>query len=131
MSEFLIERTMEPPGPLPATVTCHDACRLLHGQVSSPSRGTAGPNSRTRLVPLEGHICGSAGVYNVMQQDMGERLLERKIALEATGAHIVATGNSGCALQIAAGIRRRGLNVRVVHPIELLYAAYKGEHADN
>lgn len=135
VSEFLAERTLEPPGPLPATVTYHDACHLLHGQgVFSEPRQLLAQIPGLRLVPLEeSHICcGSAGVYNIMQQDMGERLLERKIAhIEATGAHIVATGNSGCALQIAVGIRRRGLNVRVVHPIELLYAAYKGEHADN
>jgi glycolate oxidase iron-sulfur subunit len=32
----------------------------------------------------------------------------------------IATGNPGCLMQIAAGVRARGLRARLVHPIELL-----------
>lgn len=129
VSEFLAACTLEPPGRIDATVTYHDACHLLHGQgVGVEPRRLLEQIPGLRLVPLaESHICcGSAGVYNILQQEMGERLLERKIGhIQDTGATVVATGNSGCALQIAIGIRRRGLDIKVVHPIELLYSAYK------
>jgi len=40
---------------------------------------------------------------------------------------IVATGNPGCILQIAYGLRRAGLKgIEVLHPIELLDRAYSG-----
>jgi glycolate oxidase iron-sulfur subunit len=37
-----------------------------------------------------------------------------------TGAHVIATANPGCMMQLEAGARQRGLDVRVVHVIELL-----------
>jgi glycolate oxidase iron-sulfur subunit len=65
--------------------------------------------------------CGSAGSYNLTQPAMARRLRERKVEhILATGADVVAVANPGCALQIAAGLRARGSNVRVVHPVELL-----------
>jgi Fe-S oxidoreductase len=34
---------------------------------------------------------------------------------------VVATGNPGCALQLAASLRRLGRgDIRIVHPVELL-----------
>jgi glycolate oxidase iron-sulfur subunit len=65
--------------------------------------------------------CGSAGVYNVLQPDMAERLLEMKIArIAETGARIVAAGNPGCLMQIVKGARARLPDLEVVHPVELL-----------
>jgi glycolate oxidase iron-sulfur subunit len=37
---------------------------------------------------------------------------------------VVATGNPGCLLQLRSGLRAAGLDVKVVHPVELLAAAY-------
>jgi glycolate oxidase iron-sulfur subunit len=52
-------------------------------------------------------------------------VLSPKIAAIAhTGAELVATGNPGCHMQIGAGMARAGLSGRVVHPVELLDAAY-------
>ena len=34
-------------------------------------------------------------------------------------------GNPGCAMQIAAGCRRHGLEVRVAHVVDLLDEAYR------
>jgi len=52
---------------------------------------------------------------------MASQLLERKMNnIAATGAQIIATGNPGCMMQIALGARQRGLDIDVVHPVELL-----------
>jgi glycolate oxidase iron-sulfur subunit len=130
ISEFLdgigIDRNMRP---LPIRVTYDDPCHLLHAQGIKTA-----PRNLLRSIPgLElieakdsDRCCGSAGVYNVMQPEMADRILEDKIAnLEQTGAQAVASGNPGCLLQIQNGIRRHSLRMEVVHPIELLDRAYR------
>jgi len=68
-------------------------------------------------LPADAHICcGSAGTYNILQPEIAGRLGDRKAAtLDALEADVIATGNIGCAVQIAS---RTGLPV--VHTIELL-----------
>ncbi|MBI3988189.1 MAG: (Fe-S)-binding protein, partial [candidate division NC10 bacterium] len=43
-----------------------------------------------------------------------------------TGAEVLVSGNPGCLLQIEMGLKKRGLNLRTVHPVELLDWSYKG-----
>src|SRR2546422_6836940 len=70
--------------------------------------------------------CGSAGIYNITNQEMATTLLQRKMDnIAATGASVIATGNPGCMLQIALGARQRGLEIDVVHPIQLIDEAYR------
>ncbi len=45
----------------------------------------------------------------------------------ATQASVIATANPGCMMQIEAGLRRHGLQGRVVHVVELLDEAYQAE----
>jgi len=111
-------------GPLDVTVTYHDACHLAHGQrIRAEPRALLRRIPGLRLVELADSdlCCGSAGVYNVQEPEVAERLLDMKIARVAeTGARLVAAGNPGCLLQIARGCRARGLDVEVLHPVELL-----------
>jgi glycolate oxidase iron-sulfur subunit len=44
--------------------------------------------------------------------------------LASTRADYIASGCPGCQMQLNAGIRQRGLDVKVVHPVELLDMAY-------
>ena len=113
---------------VPLKVAYHDACHLAHGQgVRAEPRRLLAQIPGLELVELrESEVCcGSAGLYNILQPEMAERLLERKMqAIADTGAQVVATGNPGCLMQIAKGLRDRGSAVEVVHPIELLARAY-------
>jgi glycolate oxidase iron-sulfur subunit len=115
---------------LDATVTYHDACHLAHGQrIRTQPRDLLRRIPGLTLVELpESDVCcGSAGVYNLFQPEMAERLLERKVArVLETRASIVAAGNPGCLLQIARGLRERGAGVEVLHPVELLARAVAG-----
>jgi glycolate oxidase iron-sulfur subunit len=82
------------------------------------------------LVPLADSelCCGSAGVYNILEPEMAERLLAEKVdRIVETGARTVVTGNPGCLLQIASGCRRRGIDVEVIHPVTLLARAVRWE----
>ncbi|HYE91551.1 MAG TPA: (Fe-S)-binding protein, partial [Terriglobales bacterium] len=116
-----------PLGRLDVTVTYHDACHLAHGQrIRTQPRALLRRIAGLRLVELaeSDMCCGSAGVYNLLEPEMADRLLERKVDhVLATRAAIVVTGNPGCLLQIAKGVRARGASLEVLHPVELLARA--------
>jgi len=130
VTELLADADL-PLRPLDATVTYHDPCHLAHGQrVRTAPRALLGRIPQLRLVPLPDSelCCGSAGVYNVLEPEMADRLLALKMArIVETGARIVATGNPGCVLQIARGAREGGLDIEVVHPVTLLARAMRWE----
>ena len=57
---------------------------------------------------------------------MARRLLDRKVDnIQATAADLVVTGNPGCLMQIQAGLRQRGLPIKVIHTVDLLAEAYE------
>jgi glycolate oxidase iron-sulfur subunit len=113
------------------TVTYHEACHLCHGQnISSQPRNIlrAVPHLKLVELPESTWCCGSAGIYNIIQPDMAGELLDRKTKhIHSTGAAIVATGNPGCLLQIVNGLQKKGMNIRVAHPISLLAEAYRSD----
>jgi glycolate oxidase iron-sulfur subunit len=130
ISEFLAEVAWQHDlGDVTQTVAYHDACHLLHGQkIKLQPRQILKAIPGITLVDLKESdwCCGSAGVYNITNQEMGQTLLERKINnVAASGASVIATGNPGCMMQIALGARQRGLAVEVMHPVELLDKAYQ------
>jgi glycolate oxidase iron-sulfur subunit len=126
VSELLVEADL-PLAPLPLTVTYHDACHLVHGQkVRSAPRELLRRIPGLALVELPDSdlCCGSAGVYNIVEPEMADRLLDMKIErIRETGAGVVAAGNPGCLMQIAKGLRARGLAVEPVHTVTLLARA--------
>jgi glycolate oxidase iron-sulfur subunit len=65
----------------------------------------------------EAHLCcGSAGIYNIVQPELAERLRARKVEnIERTRPNVIAAGNIGCMTQIAAGTV-----IPVVHTVELI-----------
>lgn len=126
VSEVLVETEL-PLARLEVAVAYHDACHLAHGQrVRAEPRALLARIPGLRLTELrDGDVCcGSAGVYNLLEPAMAERLLEAKVErIRQTGAGVVAAGNPGCLLQIAKGCRERGVDVEVVHPVQLLARA--------
>ena len=53
------------------------------------------------------------------------KILDEKMGYVASvSPEVLATANVGCMLQFAAGMKRRGLNTRVAHVVELLDEAY-------
>jgi len=110
-------------------VTYHESCHLCHGQkVTSQPRELLRSIPGLKLVelPESSWCCGSAGIYNIIQPEMANQLLERKIGhIRSTGATTVATGNPGCLLQLINGAAQAGLKLRVAHPITLLAEAYR------
>ncbi len=116
-------------GDVPRTVSYHDACHLVHGQkIRQQPRQLLSSIPGIKMVNLKESdwCCGSAGIYNITNQEMANTLLQRKMDnIAATGASVIATGNPGCMMQIALGARERGLDINVVHPIQLLDESYR------
>jgi len=117
--------------PLNLIVTYHDACHLAHGQgIRREPRELLKAIPGLRFVELrESDFCGgSAGIYNLLHPDLAQQFLDRKIErIAETRADVVVSGNPGCSLQIEKGLRERKLSTRVMHPVELLDAAYREE----
>jgi glycolate oxidase iron-sulfur subunit len=132
-SELLAEAGPKPGGELKLTVTYDAPCHLMHAQrvVAAPLAVLGAVPGLTR-VPLEGseHCCGSAGIYNLIEPDVSDRVLAPKLAnIAATSAPLVVTGNPGCLMQIGAGLKQAKMRARVVHPVDVLDASYEAEAA--
>ena len=112
-------------------VTYHEACHLVHGQkISAQPREIIQsiPGLILHERPESSWCCGSAGVYNIVQPETADILLQRKLDhVESTKATVLATGNPGCLLQILNGAKERGLRIEIKHPITLLAEAYRAE----
>ena len=117
------------PSPLGQSVTYDTSCHLMYGQHSGEAsermlRSVTGKD----FVALNGteRCCGAAGVYNLMQPEMSQRVLREKLDhIKETGAGILATGNPGCQMHIGAGACLSGMPLRVCHPIEIVDQAYE------
>ena len=131
--EWLMEIGVKAPlgGAPERVVTYHESCHLSHGQkvIQQPRQLLQLiPNLKLVELPEATWCCGSAGIYNIIQPEMADALIERKLKhIASTGATVVASGNPGCLLQLLNGARKRGMNLRVVHPVSLLAEAYRAQ----
>ena len=103
------------------------------------------PRELLRLIPgLElaelkapDRCCGSAGVYNIVENETSEKVLQAKMAdiIGALGLEngktpdedlprVIVSSNTGCHMQLIHGARTAGLDVPVQHVMDLLDAAY-------
>jgi glycolate oxidase iron-sulfur subunit len=130
VNEFLASIELDPHmGELPITVTYQDSCHLAHGQrVRAQPRKLlrSVPGLQFREMPMSDLCCGSAGIYNVVQNEMAMQILKSKMDyVNTTGAEVIVTANPGCMLQLKAGATLHGKGQRVAHVVEILDEAYK------
>ena len=108
----------------PQKVVYQDACHLLHAQrISRQPRELLRQIDGLELVEIgeAALCCGSAGVYNVTNPRESRQLQQRKLdnALRAA-PDVIVTANPGCLLQLQAGAKERGSDVKVRHIAEML-----------
>lgn len=115
-------------GPVRDRVAYDAPCHLIHAQrIAGPPLDVLRAIPELELVPLnESELCcGSAGIYNLVEPEVSDVVLDRKLAnIAASAPALIATGNPGCMMQIGAGLLRAGSRTRVVHPVELLDRSY-------
>jgi glycolate oxidase iron-sulfur subunit len=105
-------------------VVYQDACHLAHGQkIRREPRALLAAVPGVTVVPIADaeRCCGSAGVYNITHPEVAGELQRQKVAaILAARPDIVVSGNPGCMLQVAAGLRSAGSDVPVVHLMRFL-----------
>jgi glycolate oxidase iron-sulfur subunit len=128
VTEFLAQLGLrEPSRRLEKKATYQDPCHLAHGQ-----RVRNAPRDLLRAVGLQleemphpDQCCGSAGSYNVTQNELSMKILDEKMKdIACTSAEVVITANVGCMLQLRAGMKRAGRTLPVKHVIEVLDECY-------
>ncbi len=128
INEYLDEvGLLEPKRKLSARVTYQDPCHLAHAQGirSAPRQLLRHVGAELVESPRPDSCCGSAGVYNVVQNEISMKVLDEKMGFVASvEPEIIATANVGCMLQFRAGVARKQMNARVAHVVELLDEAY-------
>jgi glycolate oxidase iron-sulfur subunit len=115
--------------PRKVRIAYQDPCHLAHAQ-----RVRTAPRELLRAVGMElvelphaDQCCGSAGTYNVAQNELSMQILDRKmddVATVAADIQEIATANTGCMLQMRAGIKGRGWPLPVRHVVEILNDCY-------
>lgn len=131
VTEYLGEYELAPPTKaINRTVTYQEPCHLVHAQrISKQPRDLmkAIPGLTLSEMKESSLCCGSAGIYNIIREDMANQLGDRKAlhAMETTASEVV-TANPGCHMQVRASLRRNGSQARVRHIVELLDESYGG-----
>jgi L-lactate dehydrogenase complex protein LldE len=91
--------------------TDEQACGLLAGVEGAEIKPLADAES----------CCGFGGLFSAQSPPIANAMAERKArAIDASGAALVVTGETGCALHMAGALERRGSACRAVHLAELL-----------
>jgi glycolate oxidase iron-sulfur subunit len=129
IAEFLVERGIVSGAAVPLRVTYDAPCHLHHAQRihTAPLRLLDSvPGLEHVPLPQADECCGGAGLYGVHHPELGGRILADKVAaIRSTRADVVLTPNPGCMMQIGAGLLLEGLDVRVLHPIEIVDESYR------
>ncbi|MCG7991899.1 MAG: (Fe-S)-binding protein [Candidatus Thiodiazotropha lotti] len=123
ISDFLLQlpdREMPELAPMPIRAVLHRPCS---SRDSSDWR-ILNKIPQLELIELAENelCCGAAGSYILTQPELSNQLGEMKLThLKASGAKILITTSTGCAMQFRQQIRQAGLSIEVRHPIELIY----------
>ena len=104
-------------------IAYHDSCQTLRqlGLKSEPRRLLELAGYEVVDLPDIANCCGFGGSFSLEWPRVADRLAQWKLdAIAKTGCAVVASDNPGCLMHIAAAARKRGLELRVAHVLELV-----------
>ena len=99
-------------------IAYHSACSMQHGQKIHKEPINLIKRTGNKVIEIpDGHICcGSAGTYNLLQNDIAKNLLKNKVFnIEKVKPEFISTGNIGCISQI-----RNGTKIPILHTVEVI-----------
>ncbi len=99
-------------------IAYHSACSMQHGQKIHDVPKNLIKKTGNHVIDIpDGHICcGSAGTYNLLQNDIAKKLLKNKIQnIEKMEPEFISTGNIGCITQISNGTK-----IPILHTVEVI-----------
>lgn len=74
-----------------------------------------------RELDMAEKCCGSGGSFAFFHYDIADRIRQEKIDdIRATGPQVVVSGCPACRMQLADGLAKENLPMRMAHPLELL-----------
>ena len=106
-------------------IAYHSACSMQHGQKVHQQPIDLLKKTGNQIVEIpEGHLCcGSAGTYNILHQDIAQKLLKDKVSnIDKVKPDFISTGNIGCITQISSGT-----NIPILHTVEVINWLTGGE----
>jgi glycolate oxidase iron-sulfur subunit len=118
------ERTALQFSPLPQTVAVHIPCS--HRNVLGQAQDILAildwiPGLRPLPLNPHGGCCGAAGSYLLSQPEVADQLRDDMLEpLARSDTRLLVTSNIGCSMHLQAGLREKGLDIEVVHPVVLL-----------
>jgi L-lactate dehydrogenase complex protein LldF len=104
-------------------VAYHDSCQSLRqlGLKAEPRRLLELAGYEVVDIPDIANCCGFGGTFSVEWPRVAGRLAKWKLdAIAKTGCTVVASDNPGCLIHIATAARRRRMDLRVAHVLELV-----------
>jgi L-lactate dehydrogenase complex protein LldE len=125
-TEFLVDvlKVEDVGASYPGRVTYHDSCHLLRGiRVKDQPRRLLRAVAGLELVEMKNsdYCCGFGGAFAVKYPDISAAMVNDKVDhIVASGAETVVGCDSGCLLNIAGAVSRRGLPVKTRHIAEIL-----------
>lgn len=119
-------------GSLEISVALHTPCSLRH-HLKMP---WAPENLLKRipgvklLKPVNPDCCGAAGSFLLQQPEIADSLRDASVSeIERMGVEYLATGNTGCAMHLASGLRESGADIKTVYPVQLIEMSMNGHSA--
>jgi iron-sulfur cluster protein len=104
-------------------VAYHDSCQSQRqlGLKSEPRRALELAGYEVVDLPDIANCCGFGGTFSLEWPGVAGRLAQWKLdAIAKTGCTVLASDNPGCLMHIEAAARRRGMELRVAHVLELV-----------
>ncbi len=106
------------------TVTYHDPCHLNRAQgIRREPREliSSAPGVRFKEMKFPCSCCGLGGGLSTTNYELSIEITRRKAeSVKASGAEVLATSCPGCIVQLRDAMHRYGVDVLVVHVVDLL-----------
>lgn len=107
------------------TVTYHDPCHLRWNQgIIDQPRTILKQIKGIRYIEMDGadRCCGLGGSFGISHRQESLAIQKKKMdAIQDSGAQAVITSCPGCMIQLMDGVRRYGMDTRVLHISELMH----------
>lgn len=142
INAFVLDHIQDPPlqnrlkrGQKTIRATYHDPCHAVRG-----FGGKDAPRQLLQGIPGVDFVemqqadscCGGAGSYAFRHPELSTRILENKVAaIKSTEASVLVTSCPSCMLQLGSGLRMAGMDIQVMHPMELMAEALLHEADKN
>ena len=116
-------------GEVPMKVTYHDPCHLKRGQdIYEEPRDLLKMVPGIEFIEMEDadRCCGGAGTFSFTHHELSRKVGARKVVnIRNTGAEFVSTPCPACTIQLDDLLNHEGINVRTIHPVQVLDMAYR------